>query len=130
MKNDSWEKIDKLDKPSKTDEKSAPVTIKKKTPKSQEDANRWPIQLTTSCKRAVFRNSHAHTKQQTLPAGSPLHAAALSPRPACVWTPQAKLDPAFPHILEPREGTCPDPGGTLGLEARGAGTVPARGQFS
>ena len=33
MKNDSWKKIDKLDKPRKTDENSAPVIIKKKTEK-------------------------------------------------------------------------------------------------
>lgn len=61
---------------------------------------------------------------------SPSHAAVLSPRPACLWTPQGKLDPARPHIPEPREGACPDPGGTLGLEARGAGTVPAGDQLS
>ena len=42
MKNDSWEKIDKLDKPSKTDEKSAPVTIKKtkQTKKTPEKSGR------------------------------------------------------------------------------------------
>ena len=85
MKNDSWEKIDKLDKPSKTDEKSAPVTIKqnkthKKTPRKvrkTQTAGRYIWQ--SPAKSAAFRNSHAHTKQQTLPAGSPLHATALSP---------------------------------------------------